>query len=64
VPIVEAAQLAQALERFGIAQMATDGIAGVGRIRDEAAATQDFRDPAHEPRLRMRRVNFEILRHR
>ena len=61
--LVDAAELADARDRSGIAQRTTQRVARVGRVRDDPTFAQDHRCLAHEARLRMRCVNSEELSH-
>jgi len=63
VPLVESAQSAQRRERFGIADVAAERIAGVGRIGDDSTVAHDACGPRNESLLRMRGMDGEALRH-
>ena len=58
---VGVAQAADALERGRVADVTAERVAAVGRIGDQPAVAQDLRGLADQPRLRILRVQFEIL---
>ena len=51
------------IKRFLVADMAAQRVAGVGRIGNNAAVTNNFDNGLHEPRLRIDRVDFNHLGH-
>ena len=63
VRLADAADLANALRRRRIVQMAAERVARIRRIGDDPAVTQDFGREPHQPRLRMRGVDGEELGH-
>ena len=63
VPFVDVAEAAQALERPRGRGQATERVARVRRVCDQAPAAHDLGRAAHKARLRMRGVNGEELRH-
>ena len=58
---VRRAQFADALQRIGVPDMAAERVATIGRIRDYAAIAQYLRGLTNQPRLRVLRMQFEIL---
>ena len=52
-----------ALQRVLVPEMPAEGVARVGRISDDAAATDDVRRPADEPHLGIDWMQFEIFAH-
>ena len=60
---IHAPHPAQALHRARIVEAAAQRVAGIRRIGDQPAVAHDLRGAAHQPRLRMRRMYREVLRH-
>ena len=58
---VSVAQLANALKRVGIADVATERVAAIRRIGNQSARAQDLRSLADKAQLWILRVQFEIL---
>ncbi len=63
VLVVEAANLPDAPRGHGVAEMAAERVARIGRIRDDAAVAQDRRRLPDQARLRVGGVNLEELGH-
>ena len=63
VSLVDTADLPDAPRRDGVADVAAQRIARVGRVRDDAALAQDRRRLPDEARLRVGRMNLEELGH-
>src|ERR1051325_7379455 len=63
VPLVHAANPAQPLERGGGAEVATERVARIGGIGDQAAPLHGLGREADQPLLRMRRMDREKLGH-
>jgi hypothetical protein len=57
------ADIADALQCRLVADMAAQGVAGIGRIDDHAAATQRFDRLAYEAALRRDRMQLQIETH-
>ncbi len=62
--VVDAANVADALGRADVAQLAAERVARVRRIGNDATLAQDDRRLPDQARLRVRRVNAEKLGHR
>src|ERR1700679_2079226 len=60
---VRLADAAHALQSRFVPNMATERVAGVGRIGDDAALAHDVGRTADKPRLRGERVQFKVLTH-
>ena len=58
---VRLADAPHALERVLVADMAAERVAGVGRIGDDPAGAHDLGGAADQPRLRVDRMQFEVL---
>ena len=63
MPFVDAADLPDAPRRVGVADVAAERVARIGRIGDHAAVAQDRRRLPDQARLRVGRVNLEELGH-
>ena len=63
MPLAEAPDRAHATGGFDVAEPATQRIARVGRIRDDAAVGQDLSRLPYEARLGVCGMNGEVLRH-
>ena len=63
VRLADVADLANALRRRRIVQMAAERVTRIRRIGDHPAVTQDFGREPHQPRLWMRGVDGEELGH-
>src|SRR5215813_6210572 len=63
MPLIDAANAPQFLDRPGRRLHAAERVAGVGRIRDQAAAAQDVAGAAYQPQMRMRWMDGKKLRH-
>ncbi|MNS97339.1 hypothetical protein D3C86_1581350 [compost metagenome] len=63
VLVVDAAQPAQALHGRLVVERAGQRVAGVGRQRDQPALAQDLRGLLDQARLRVERMNLEVLGH-
>jgi hypothetical protein len=50
-----------ALLRVLVAEMPAEGVAGIRRVRDDPAATDDVRRASNEPHLGIHRMQFEIV---
>ena len=61
--LVEAADDADAPRRVGVADPATQRIARVRRVRNDAAPAEHRRRQPDQPGLRMRRMKLQQLRH-
>jgi predicted amino acid racemase len=61
--VVQAPDLANALRRDGIAELAAKRIARIGRIRDHSVRAQNGSGLADEPRLRIVRMKVKDLGH-
>ena len=64
MPLADAANAADALLRLDRVERAPQGVARVGRVRDDAARANEGGHLANEARLRMRGMQEEALGHR
>ena len=63
MPLVDSAQRTDAARSIGVADPASERVARIGGICDDAAAAQDRGRHADQARLRILGVDFEILGH-
>ncbi|GAC1460214.1 MAG: hypothetical protein PVSMB6_20230 [Steroidobacteraceae bacterium] len=60
---VSLADAPHAFERAAVTDVPAQGVAGVGRIGDQAPAPHELRRLADEARLGINRVQFEVFGH-
>src|SRR5438132_718208 len=59
--VVDASQRANALRGRGVAHLAPERVARIGRVRDYASRADDASRAPHQPRLRIDRMDRKIL---
>ena len=60
---LDAADLPHAVERGFIAEVPPKGVAGIGRVHDDAAVADNLGRAVEQPQLRIDWMDFEVLTH-